>query len=204
MTFKTILKNPFVWAFVIGIISLHIIRELSFMRKSAPPPLAEVPAWELVDQNSQPFGKKDLLGKVYVVDFFFTSCPTICPKLTQAMKEVYDRFRHQTGIEFVSITVDPDNDTPAVLKDYLEKHDIAYDNWHALTGSKQAIFDVVVNKMKVHVGERQELADGMYDISHMAQLALFDQNGDLRGLFKTDSVELAALVRAARFFLDER
>lgn len=206
MRFKQIIKNPFLWAFVIGIISLHVFREMALIRKSAPPPLAIVPDWSLTDQDGRPLSKKDLLGKLVVADFFFTSCPSICPKLTQAMKEIYLRFKHRPDVQFSSITVDPQIDTPAVLKRYLQNNGIGYDNWHALTGTKSEIYDVVVNKMKVHVGEREDIDNkqGMYDISHLAQLALFDQNGNLRGLFKTDSVELAALVRAMNFFLEEK
>lgn len=206
MTFKRIIKNPFLWAFVVGIISLHILRELSIVRKSAPPPLVIVPEWSLTDQHGQKLSQADLLGKVSVAAFFFTSCPTICPAITAAMKEVYERFRHNPHVVFLSITVDPEVDNPQVLKDYLAKNAIDYDNWHALTGSKTEVYDVVVNKMKIHAGDKQPLhggADGAYDIPHLAQLALFDQQGNLRGLFKTDSVELSALVRAMQFFLED-
>lgn len=205
MDLKKLVKNPFLWAFVLGIISLHLFRELSNWRKSAPPPIAIVPDWHLIDQNGQPFGQKDLKGKVVVADFFFTSCPSICPMLTTAMKEVYERFRHRQDVYFLSITVDPDIDTPKVLKLYMEKNDIDYDNWRALTGTKAEIYDLIVNKLHVHVGDKKEIEgkEGMYDISHMAQLALFDQKGDLRGLFRTDSVELSALVRAVKLFLGE-
>jgi protein SCO1 len=206
MTFKTIIKNPFLWAFVIGIISLHIFRELSIIRKSAPPPLMIVPDWSLTDQNGQKLSKQDLKGSVVVAAFFFTSCPTICPKLTAAMKEVYERFKHNPKTYFLSITVDPEVDSPEVLKQYLQKNGINYDNWSALSGTKAEVYDVVMNKMKVHVGEREAIhgTEGMYDIPHLAQLALFDQNGDLRGLFKADSVELSALVRAMQFFLEAK
>jgi protein SCO1/2 len=122
------------------------------------------------------------------------------------MKEIYERFKDKPDqVHFVSITVDPETDTPSVLKDFMRTQGIDHANWHMLTGSKADIYDVVVEKMRIHVGDRENLAsaEGLYDIPHLAHLALFDQNGDLRGLFKTDSLELSALVRAANFLIEK-
>lgn len=206
MTIKRILKSPYLWAFFIGIASLHIIKEFALMRRTAPEPIVLVPEWSLIDQDGNTFGKSELLGKLYVADFFFTSCPSICPKLTDAMKEVYERFKGKNDrIHFVSISVDPDTDSPSVLKEFMKSNAIDYPNWHSLTGSKGDIYEVVVEKMRVHMGDKEIIpdGDGAYDIPHLAQLALFDQNGDLRGLFRTDSMELSALVRAANFLMEK-
>jgi len=206
MNWKKIITNPFVLAFVMGIVCLHLVREISLKRKRAPAPMVVVNDWRLVDQNGQSFGKTNLLGKLVVADFFFTSCPTICPKLTHAMKEVYQRFLKQAhNIEFVSISVDPEHDRPEVLRKYMADNGLEVANWHCLTGSKQEIYDVVVGNMRVHVGEKEapKAAHGVYDIPHLAQLALFDQNGDLRALFNTDNSGLASLVSAANFLLEK-
>ena len=165
-----------------------------------------VPDWQLIDESGRARGQKDLQGKVVIANFFFTSCPSICPKLTEAMKEIHQRFLKKTDqVEFISISVDPETDTPQVLKEFMAKNGFAHPNWHCLTGTKQEIYQVVVEKMRVHMGEREEIvnAPGTYDIPHMGHLALFDQRGALRGLFKTESVEMAALVRAAEFLLEK-
>lgn len=206
MNFKKILKNPFLWAFLIGIGSLHFVREFSLRRRQAPPAMVNVADWQLTDQRALPFNKKDLEGRVVIADFFFTSCPSLCPKLTEAMKEIYARFKDKSDqVSFISITVDPKTDTPAVLQNFMDKNDIAYENWHCLTGSPEEVYKVVVENMRIHMGEREEVpgAPGAYDIPHLAHLALFDQKGDLRGLFKTENLELAALVRAANFLLEK-
>jgi protein SCO1/2 len=201
---RKIFKNPFIWAFFIGIISLHIVKEMALFMRKAPEPMVIVPDWSLINQDGKPLAKSDLKGKIVIADFFFTSCPSICPMLTKSMKDVYERLqKHGEKVAFLSISVDPEIDSPAVLKDYMTKNNINYNNWYCLTGSKKDIYDTVIEKMKVHVGERQELNDGLYDIPHMAHLALFDQEGNLRGLFKTDAVELSALVRAANFLLEK-
>ena len=206
MRITKILKNPFLWAFIVGIASLHLIKELALKRRSIPEPMVKVESWALTDQEGRICKKEDFSGKVIIADFFFTSCPSICPKLTNAMKEVHDRFENRGHeVAFMSITVDPSTDTPEVLKRFMRDNGIAHENWYCLTGSKEDIYDVVVNKMRVHMGEKVEVegAPGIYDIPHLAHLALFDQNGDLRGLFKTDGVELSSLVRAANFLLEK-
>lgn len=206
MKIKKIIKNPFLWSFLIGIASLHIVKEMAIRRRHAPAPILEIADWQLIDQDAKPLGKKELLGNIIIADFFFTSCPTLCPKLTETMKEVYERFKNKSDkISFVSISVDPETDTPEVLKNYMIKNNIAHENWHCLTGTKEEVYKVVVENMRLHIGEREEIkdSDASYDIPHLAHLALFDQKGDLRGLFKTESVELAALVRAANFLLEK-
>jgi len=204
--FKKIIKNPYLWAFLIGVASLHIIKYFALLRRQAPEPMVDVPDWNLIDQEGDVFGQKNLLGKVVIADFFFTSCPSICPKLTEAMKELYERFQSQSqDISFMSISVDPETDTPQRLRSFITKHNINYPNWHFLTGTRPEVYDVVVEKMRIHMGDRVELEDkeNVYDIPHLAHIALFDQEGRLRGLFKTDSLELSALVRGAKFLIEK-
>lgn len=206
MKFEKLIKNPYIWAFFLGIISLHIIKEFALLRRRAPEPLADVGPWELLNQDSKPFGQKNLLGKVVIANYFFTSCPSICPKLTEAMKELHERFEKEHDlVSFISITVDPDVDTPERLRQFISKQKINYKNWDFLTGTKKQVYEVVVDTMHVHMGEAEEVKDapGTYDIPHMGQIALFDQEGRLRGLFKTDSIELSALVRGAKFLLEK-
>lgn len=200
---KKIIKNPFVWAFFLGIVFLHFYREYSLLRKGAPEPLVKVKDWQLLNEEGNILSKSDLKGKVIVADFFFTKCPSICPMLTNSMKEIYDKLiKKQENLVFLSITVDPKNDTPFVLKEFKNKNNILKSNWHFLTGSKKDIYDTVVEKMAVHVGEREDLGQGFYDIPHLAQLVLFDQNGDLRGLFETSPKGKLSLIRAANFLID--
>lgn len=207
--FRQLFKNPYFWALLLGIASLHIVREFAYMRRSAPPPMVYVGDWSLTNHEGKIFGSKDLKGKVYIASFFFTSCPTICPKITKEMIEVQKRFTKLTDkVGFISITVDPDTDTPEVMTAYRQKNNITNENWNFLTGKKAEIFQVVAEHMKLFVGEREEFKDTdtdkvLYNISHVAELALFDQNGDLRGKFPTDPTSLAALERAAKFLVEK-
>ncbi|MES2503613.1 MAG: SCO family protein [Myxococcota bacterium] len=182
--------NPFLVAFLFGILGLHLVREFNARRLTAPPALVEVPDWELTSHENKPFGSKDLKGKVVITSFFFTRCPTICPKMTQSMLEVQKRFtKLKDKSAFLTITIDPEFDTPEVLSDFRLKYDT---NWTYLTGAKKDILSVVEGKMKLPMG----------DGHHVAELVLFDQVGDLRGKFGTDPTSLAALERAAKHLID--
>ncbi|MBL4817737.1 MAG: SCO family protein [Deltaproteobacteria bacterium] len=190
MNIRKIFLNPFVVAFLFGILGLHLIRTIGERRFPPPPPLVEVPAWQLIDQNEKPYGTQQLTGKVVIADFFFTRCPTICPQLTRSMKEVQKRFlNHGDKAAFVSISIDPDFDTPSVLREYRSKNET---NWIYLTGKKEEILEVVEGKMKLAMGSAH----------HVAELVLFDQNGNLRAKFGTDPTSLAALEKAAKYFIE--
>lgn len=204
-----ILKNPFLWGGVIGVCSLHIVREMADMRRGAPPPLVHVGEWSLIDHHGQPFGSNELAGKVVIADLFFTSCPTICPELTKSMSEVAKRFSSlESQVHFVSISIDPEIDTPQILRKYMKKNGANLPNWSFVTGNREKLYSIVLDQMKLHAGEKKEHpqhSNGhkIYDIEHVAQLLLFDQNGDLRGLFPTQPHGLAALERAAKLLLEK-
>jgi len=207
--FSRLLRSPFFWAFLLGIFSLHLVRECAMRRRSAPSPMVNVGSWSLVNQKGEPFGTKEIRGKVVIANFFFTHCPTICPKITKDMIEVQKRFtKLKNQVRFISITVDPENDTPEALVNYMKKNGISDEQWTFLTGSKQDIYQVVVEQMKLHMGQKEEVKNPdadevLYNISHVAEIALFDQNGDLRGKFPTDPTSLAALERAAKFLVEK-
>jgi cytochrome oxidase Cu insertion factor (SCO1/SenC/PrrC family) len=227
---RSVIKNPFVWGFVIGMVALYVVRDMSNRRRGAPPPLVEVGAWKMQDHTGKTFGSEELKGKVYVASFFFTRCPTICPKLTESIIEVSKRFKGlEDKVHFVGVSVDPANDTPDVLSAYMKKYGIEGPNWSYLTGAPKDVYNIVVGQMKLHVGDKEpfkgERASSgassgagaganananananarpeTYEINHVGELVLFDQNGDLRGKFGTDSVNLAALERAAKLLVE--
>lgn len=205
-------KNPFLWGFLIGITALTVMRPIALSFRSAPPPLLEVGDWTLVSHEGVPFGSKDLAGKVYIANFIFTSCPSICPELTRAMQKLEDRIGDIEEIRFVSFSVDPETDTPEKLRAYREKYGIKTDHWIFLTGTREQMLGVLSGQMKLHVGEKQPIKGlspeeaaqrELYDISHIGKLALFDQNGDLRALADTDAHGLARIRDAAELLVEK-
>lgn len=198
-------KNPFVIAFVIGALSLLAIRPLQYAARSAPPPLLEPGAWALMDQEGNAFGSQNLAGKVWIADFFFTRCPSVCPELTRKLDEVRKRFPDEPNIAFVSFTVDPEYDSPEVLRNHRSKLRIEDPRWRFVTGAQGKVHEWLSQRLQLHVGmpERENPQDMLFDISHSSRFALFDQNGALRALASTDEAGLARLVGAAGLLLEE-
>lgn len=200
---------PYVIAFFVGIASLYIVKEVALARRSAPPPLVNVGPWSLTNQETEKFGSNEVKGKVVIANFFFTRCPTICPKLMNDMREVQKRFvKEASDVHFLSFSVDPEFDTPEILKGYIEKNQIPTSNWTLLTGSHNEMLNIVTGQMKLHLGDKVPLdregqEDLLFNISHIQEIVLFDQNGDLRGKFGTDPTSLAQVVRSAKFLIEK-
>lgn len=198
-------KNPFFIAFVVGALSLVAIRPLQYAARSAPPPLLEPGAWSLIDHDGKAYGSDNLKGKVWIADFFFTRCPSVCPELTRKMDEVRKRFPQNEEISFISFSVDPGFDTPEVLRNHRSKLGIQDPRWRFITGSEERVQEWLTERLRLHVGmpERETPQDELFDISHASRFALFDQNGALRALASTDQAGLARLVGAASLLLEE-
>ena len=141
-----------------------------------------IPNYSFVDQDSVEVTPKTFENKVYVADFFFGTCPTICPIMKQQMLRVYDRFGANPEFGIISHTIDPDHDTVAYLKDYSERIGIM-DNkvWHFVTGKKDEIYELgTAAGYMVQVGE-DESADGGY--SHSGAFILVDKERRIRGFY---------------------
>ena len=150
--------------------------------------LGTLPAFTLTDQRGQPFGTRDVAGKVWVANFIFTACQQACPLLSERMAEVGRRARH-LGPDFhlVSISVDPERDTPAKLAEYGARYGANPIAWSFLTGPVEAIQAAVVDGFKVGAGkERVAGADGgpdFWEIFHGENLVLVDRQLRIRGYF---------------------
>lgn len=158
------------------------------------PVLGQVPAFELTDARGQPFGSAQLDGKVWVANFVFTRCPTICPAFTAKMGSIFKR-SSQLGDEaqLVSFTVDPEFDTPEVLAEYA-KNARAGARWHFLTGTREALTKVVVDGMMMPM---EKGADGdLMSIGHGSYFVLVDRHRKIRGLYRFHDDEAVEQVLA--------
>ena len=139
-----------------------------------PEPVRE---WRYIDQSNRPFGTQDLRGKVYVADFFFTSCPTICPKVKSQMLRLQDRFKDNPDFMLVSISVDPKRDTPERMTEYAQKLGITdMDRWRFIHGDKFEIYDLDADYLSVALENPD--AEGGFD--HSGYILLVDREGYLR------------------------
>ena len=139
----------------------------------------KVPSFSLINQDEEIITNYDLLGTNYIVNFFFTSCPTICPTTTLNLIELQNKVNKYeiTNFKIISISVDPDNDTPLKLKNYAGSMDIDLSNWEFLTGSKQEIYDLVRSGFSLSVGQDSLAPGGVF---HSSSLTIIDNKGYLR------------------------
>ncbi len=136
-----------------------------------------VPEFAFVNQNGDTITQNSYKGKVYVVEFFFTTCPSICPIMNQNMLKVQRAYTDNNMIGVASFTINPEYDTPEVLKNYAERYGISHPNWHLLTGSREEIYSLANKGFNLYVGEAPEVEGGF---EHSGFFALIDQNGNIR------------------------
>ena len=139
--------------------------------------IGPVPTFELTDQNNKKISDKDYLGKVYVVEFFFSTCPTICPKMNQSMLQLQEEFYGNPNFGIASITIDPAKDTPQVLKEHANLLGVKHYNWHFLTGDKDYIYSLANKGFNLYAGENNKVAGGF---EHSGLFALVDKDGKIR------------------------
>lgn len=137
----------------------------------------KVPAFKFVDQDGDTITNETLQGKVYVLDFFFTSCPTICPPMSMNMAKVNQKFKDNKDFRTVSITIDPEHDTPDVMKDYASKFVDDDSTWYFLHGEKEEIYDLSRNGFYSFVDKSEDPAIGF---EHSGKFVLVDRDGYIR------------------------
>lgn len=137
----------------------------------------KVPDFSLVNQDGDTITNKDYLGKVYVVEFFFTTCPDICPIMNKNLIEVQEEFKGEEDFGIASITIDPAHDTPQVLKEYADNYGIKNPNWNFLTGDREEIYEMANAGFGLHTGEN-EVEPGSF--VHSGLFAVVDREGYIR------------------------
>lgn len=175
--------------------------------KSEPPleVLGQVPQFSFIDQEGRTFGNANLRGKVTVAAFMFTRCPTVCPRITKTMKSLQERARaDKVPVHWLSFSVDPENDTPAVLKQYAAQYAIDASDWTFLTGDVTKIRETAEQGFKIAAEGNAESNAEHYGISHGSHLVLVDAAGQIRGYYRTlDDQAQTHLLRDAKRLLDE-
>ena len=140
----------------------------------------QLPDFSLTDQRGVPFALSDLQDKVWVADFIFTSCGTICPPMTVEMARLQDEFA-AADLHFVSFSVDPERDTPEVLTRYADYYGADGGRWSFLTGQKEAIYQLAHEGFNLATGHRGS------EILHSTRFVLVDQNQQVRGYYDSRS-----------------
>jgi protein SCO1 len=155
-----------------------------------------IPAFLYTDQYGRSYGSDSLKGKIYVADFFFTSCPNICPTLTKNLKTVQEKFRDDQEFRIVSFSLDPKRDTVAALKRYAEKYKISTYQWHFLTAPKEDILKIIGEKGYL-IARPIEGAEPN-QMLHSKFIVLVDKEGHIRGSYDgTNEDDIQRLVEDA-------
>jgi protein SCO1/2 len=139
--------------------------------------LGAVPKFELTNQDNQKITNETYKGKVFVLEFFFATCPSICPKMNANMLILQNAFFGNPNFGIVSITIDPLHDTPEVLKEHAKVLGVKSSNWNFLTGDKEYIYNLSNKGFNIYVGENSKVQGGF---EHSGLFALIDKNGYIR------------------------
>lgn len=206
--FYKLIENKWFWiAFVIVAFTIPLYRSLIKEQPTLPPILGQLTDAELLNQDGRKVKLSDFRGSVLVVNFIFTSCPDSCPLLTSQMAKIQNRFvRSAPSIQLLSISVDPNVDTPQVLKTYAEGYKADHKLWSFLTGPFETVEDVVVRGFKVAMGRTEAVEDlSILDVSHGEHFVVVDQLGQIRAyMHARNSKEINQIVRTVALLVNSK
>ncbi len=137
----------------------------------------KVPEFSFLNQDSILISNKDYLDKVYVVEFFFTTCPTICPIMTKNLVELQNTFEEYEDFGVASFTINPRYDTPSILKKYAARYGITDTDWHLMTGDQSKIYELAQEGFYIVANEVEDAPGGF---EHSGMFALVDKQGFIR------------------------
>ncbi len=170
------MKKAFYILSAVTFILIIVLATVEQKNQGAPlPVLGEVPEFALTDTSGKNFTLANLKGSVWVADFIFTTCGSICPVMTRHMSAVYQAYNNNPKTQFVSISVNPEYDTPEVFAKYAARYKADTRKWHFLTGDRKAISDLAVNGFK--------LGSVAEPVFHSSYFVLVDRNGRIRGYY---------------------
>jgi protein SCO1 len=140
----------------------------------------QIPDFEFINQDSVEITQKNFAGKIYVADFFFTTCPTICPKMKTQMLRIFKKFKDNPNVAILSHSIDPRHDTPAVLKEFSKNLGIQNSMWTMVTGDKAKIYEIGQKSYMVSATDDPTQPGG---IVHSGAFILVDKNRHIRGIY---------------------
>ncbi|MEA3186950.1 MAG: hypothetical protein QOD99_780 [Chthoniobacter sp.] len=155
------------------------------IRQPPLPKFKQLPEFQLTERTGKPVTLSDLKGKVWLADFIYTTCPGPCPMISSHLATLQKSALQQDTVRFVSISTDPSNDTPEVLRKYAE-HLNASDKWLFLTGEKAVVYDLIEHGFFLAVAEQ---ADEKNRVVHSTKIALVDKQGVIRKYFNGENAE---------------
>lgn len=159
-----------------------------------------IPSFSFVNQNGETITEENYKNKVYLADFFFTTCPTICPTVMSQMVRIYDKYENNPEVMLLSFSLDPKRDTIGALKAYAENLEVSAPKWNMVTGEKAKIHDIVDDYMNIVIDDPS--APG--GINHSGKIILIDKDNHIRSFADgTDKSEVDRLLKDIDILLKE-
>ncbi len=172
--------------------------------KISIPPVSYVRPFSFVNQDGEKVTDKDMLGKVYVAEYFFTTCPGICKDMNANMRTVYDRFKDEKDFRILSFTCDPETDSAVQLKKYADSMKVNTAKWVFLTGDKLSLYNTARISYVID-DPNNNLKDINDDFLHTQNWALVDRKGDVRKIYDgLKEEEIKEMLVAAEKLLKEK
>jgi len=160
-----------------------------------------IPSFQFVDQSGDTINENTFASKAYIVDYFFTSCPTICPKVKEQEILIHETFKNSDDLSILSVSIDPKYDDVERLKWYADRLEIEKGNWHLVTGEKDFIYDIADSFF--HIAFEDEDAPGGFD--HDGRLVLVDKNKHIRSFCNgLDEAEVQRFIGDIKKLISEK
>ncbi|MDQ4139577.1 MAG: SCO family protein [Bacteroidota bacterium] len=163
---------------------------------------SQIPDFKFTDQDNQQVTNQTFAGKIYISDFFFTTCPTICPKMRTQMLRVYEKFKDSSQVMILSHTIDPKHDSVQVLKEYAGLLGVNTNKWHFVTGQKDSIYQIARKYLVAPIKEVK--VSSIVNLVHSGAFVLVDENRHVRGIYDgTDEAQVNKLLEDIPVLLKE-
>lgn len=183
------------WFWFLTISTFAVIASSVYLRKpvSAPPALpvyGKIPDFQLTERSGETVSAQSLIGKIWIADFIFTRCAGICPMMSSHMKRIQEKIKDQDDIRLVSFSVDPEYDTPEVLKKYAERFEADPGKWLFLTGDKNQIHALSQQHFRLAVADVPEAERQAPEqtVDHSSKFVLVDEAGQIRGYYNSEEL----------------
>ena len=187
---RVLLLGPWLLALCLALPLLGALGCKKSEAAQALPQLGAVGPFWLTDQDGRSFSEQSLAGKVWVAAFMFTRCPSICPEMTRRMRALQEQAQaRDLKLHFVSFSVDPENDTPEVLRRFAAQYGADTRSWSFLTGDNRVIRDAAEHGFKISVDGQADPGAANMGITHGTHLVLLDGAGTIRGYYQSSEPE---------------
>lgn len=186
-----ILLGPLVWGLLwkYSKTSYHKLPIMGSVEMTGDTTPWRIPNFSFIDQNGDSVTQRDFEGKVYVANFFFATCPDVCPRMNRNLHMVYDKFKKEPLLKFISHSVHPEHDSVPVLAEYASKLQVDSDKWHFVTGRKKDIYTIAEESYRALTVE----GDKPSNFIHSDKLILVDKEKHIRGIY--DSQDYKEILR---------